>query len=536
MNNRLSINGIMKIANLCLLIVLENYALDYGMGFLTASYILVAWLYMILMGNVANAMTKMVVSRVNNGLYGNAKKIFRCLMGYTAFISIISFFLIYFLADTVSANVFGAAYISPLLKLFGILFLLGAVSDTLNGYYLGMTGNTRLFDIACLIRTILPVTLGILVVKLFRDYGEKVSALLKEPLYTNLYAATGAVLVQIICSALVLFLFLILFRTYRDFQSDGKNEIKRGIDSTGSIIRNFFIISVALLKNTVFPLTTGLIVTLLYFNIALQKNITVKTIFCNYGILVGKVALLCLIPFMIYKEYAAREKMKIHTLAGREEWKNVSVRSLFLLKNTIYILSPPTVFLILLADPIVKVLFTGNYMLSAQLLRLGGILLLLGGVSYAMDGILCIAHKETYAFFIRLICLVVQSIFLAILLLGLNGSVFCVLYSFMIKYVLAIVLDLLTLKMVMPIKYEDILAKTIKVAIALIIPSIVEILLDKFLMMNIPLLFISIFAGYLLFYICIFAVRGINKRDEISLKKSFAYIPIHFISKRLGLW
>ena len=93
MNNRLSINGIMKIANLCLLIVLENYALDYGMGFLTASYILVAWLYMILMGNVANAMTKMVVSRVNNGLYGNAKKIFRCLMGYTAFISIISFFI-----------------------------------------------------------------------------------------------------------------------------------------------------------------------------------------------------------------------------------------------------------------------------------------------------------------------------------------------------------------------------------------------------------------------------------------------------------
>ena len=66
--------------------------------------------------------------------------------------------------------------------------------------------------------------------------------------------------------------------------------------------------------------------------------------------------------------------------------------------------------------------------------------------------------------------------------------------------------------------------------------AVVEVILDTFIMMNVFLMFLAIALCYLVFYLVLFAIRGISKKDEQSLKWTINYIPVHFIADKLRLW
>ena len=64
---------------------------------------------------------------------------------------------------------------------------------------------------------------------------------------------------------------------------------------------------------------------------------------------------------------------------------------------------------------------------------------------------------------------------------------------------------------------------------------ILFVILDKFVLMNVFFMFLSMFSGYLLYYLTILALKGVSKKDEATLKRTLNYFPVAFLKSRLRL-
>jgi len=64
---------------------------------------------------------------------------------------------------------------------------------------------------------------------------------------------------------------------------------------------------------------------------------------------------------------------------------------------------------------------------------------------------------------------------------------------------------------------------------------VLYMILERFVTMNLILVFLSFFLGYLLYYLTLLALHGISKKDEAALKRTLNYYPVHFLRSRLRL-
>ena len=113
MNTKISISTITKIVNILFLIVLENFALDCGMGFFGASCLAIAILYTLLFNGLQSGISKIVSIRNNKGLNSNAKHILRPALIYVSVIGVNLTIIGLITAEAFCRNVWGTAYPAP---------------------------------------------------------------------------------------------------------------------------------------------------------------------------------------------------------------------------------------------------------------------------------------------------------------------------------------------------------------------------------------------------------------------------------------
>ena len=108
-------------------------------------------------------------------------------------------------------------------------------------------------------------------------------------------------------------------------------------------------------------------------------------------------------------------------------------------------------------------------------------------------------------------------------------------YSFYVYFAVQLVLNFMFLYRSIRFDLMDILMKLGKYGAAAIVMMVLFIILDKFVMMNVLLMLLSMFFGYLLYYLTLLALKAINKKDEMALKRTLNYYPIAFLRSRLRL-
>lgn len=532
MNTKISINVIMKIVNILFLIVLENFVLDSGMGFFSASGLVIALLYMLLFGGIQSGISKMVSIRNNKGLNGNAKRILKPALFYVLAVGAICVLGNLFFADNFSAGVWGVSYPASVLKLLSLIIIFNGVSDALCGYHNG-NGNGVVGNIANVLRMVLPIVFAFVFLPSFEKYGDKVSALLKNTLATRAYMALAIACIYFTCSVVVFLVVVVLTVRLRIPHTDDKQI--RSMNSKramyGGILSTTFKISL----NQIFPLMSIAVVIVLYLHLAHKCGVKPESTFINAGILFSKLFLPIAFVFTIFSEYVAREKYRLHLDYRKEEHKTALIRAQYMIKNSFFMLLPPAIILTFLADPFVKVFYTGQYALSAKFVQAGGFLILFAGVAHVLNSILKAAEKEITALIIQIAAFLVQIVFLFMTLSGSNGNSMLIVYSFYLYFAIQIVVNFMVLYRFMRFDLMDILVKLGKYGVAAIVMMILFIILDKFVLMNVLLILLSMFFGYLLYYLTLLALKGISKKDEMALKRTLNYYPVTFLKSRLRL-
>lgn len=532
MNAKISISSIMKLVNILFLIILENFVFDCGMGFFGTSILVIGILYTILFGGLQSGISKMISVRNNKGLNSNAQRVLKPAIIYVLAVGGVIVVAGICLAGTFSANVLGSPYLTSMIQICCLILLFSAVTDVLCGYQIG-NGNVMVANIVNLLRMVLPLIFIFPIYSSIHRYGEKVSSLLKNSVVTSAYSALGLICVYAVCSAIILIVAIILNIRLR-IQHDANKNI-RSMDSKRVMYTGILSGSFRIALNQFFPVLSLSTAVIIYLRYVTTHGLDVENAFINIGALFSKLLLPAVFVLCIFAEYIAREKYRLHIDLKKEDHKTATARAQYMIKNSFFMLLPPAMILTFLADPFVKVFFSGQYTLSASNLQIGGFLLLFAGVGHSTNAIVKGLNKELYALGTQLVAFLIQVVFLVTAISKSYGSSMFIIYSFYLFYLIQIILDFVILSRTVSLDLMDMLIKIGKYGASSLVMMILFIILDKFILMNVLLILLSMFLGYLLYYLTLLALKGISKKDEMALKRTLNYYPVSFLKSRLRL-
>lgn len=532
MNTKVSISSIMKIVNILFLIVLENFIFDCGMGFFGTSFLLMSIFYTILFGGLQTGISKMVSIRNNKGLNSNASRILKPAVIYVMVVGILFCIIGFLAAETFCVGMWRTSFPVSIIQVMFLIFLVNGVIDVICGYQNG-NGNAVIMNIANLLRMILPIITVFFILPVFSERGQKVSALLQNASATSAYMALAVTCVYLITSLITLIAVILLCIRMRMPKQEGRNV--RSMDSKRMTYGGIFSSCIKISIHQLFPILSIAVVVFIYLHTAGKYNIDVENAFTNSGILFAKLLLPAVFILSVFSEYITREKYRLHMDYKKGDPKTALIRSEYMIKNSFFMLLPPSIILTFLADPFVKVFFTGQYNYSAKVLQAGGFLILLAGVVQTLNAIMKASDMEVPAFGIQFFSFVVQILFLILALNQSSAAGMSVIYSFYVYFAVQLVLNFMFLYRSIRFDLMDILMKLGKYGAAAIVMMVLFIILDKFVMMNVLLMLLSMFFGYLLYYLTLLALKAINKKDEMALKRTLNYYPVAFLRSRLRL-
>lgn len=525
MNTRISQSNVMKVFNIIFLIVLENYISDCGMGFLGISLLVMSLLYTLFLGGIQTAVSKYVSIRNSKGLNCNAGNILKPVLTYV----IVTGSAVVFLTLLCTAE---RAFFAPSMQVLSVIFLTDGITDAICGYQTG-NSNAVIHKIACLLKAVLPIPVACILLSRFSGYGDRVSALLRNDSVTNAYMALAVSAAYLITSVLVLFVVLWLCVRMRQPRTEGRNI--RSMDSKKMMYGGIFSSSFKNSLHQIFPLLSVVAAITVYHVLAMQSGADMQKVSTNTGLLFSKVFLPLTLIYLIFSEYTTREKYRLHMDYRKQDVKTALIRSQYMIKNSLFLLLPPALIFTFLADPLVKVFYTGQYIYSAKALHAAGFLILFAGVSLALQGIMKASGWDVLSIATQAAAFLVQMIFMVLLMKKNGADMFSVIYSLYVYFSVLIILDFMLLYRQIRFDLGDLLFKAAKYGMASIVVMILFIVLDKFVMMNVLLIILSMILGYLLYYLTLIALRGISRKDEQSLKRTLNYYPVAFLRSRLRL-
>lgn len=532
MNTKISLSSLTKIVNILFLIVLQNFILDCAMGLFAVPLILYYVIYTAFFNSLQTGIAKMVSIRNSKGINGNSKRIVKPALGYVFVAGLLIIGLMYLVLQSVVASVFRVTYPIPVIMILCVVLILNGIIDVLCGYHAG-NGSNGVVTIVNILKMVMPIVFSVFIIRLFTDYGKKIAALLNNDVVVDAYAAMGAACVYV-CTALFVFLVLAVLTVYTGkYTKIGKTV--RGIDSRRAVAGGIASVNVRIMLNNIFWVLSIGAGVLVYLKSVIKTDLPVADAYSNIGTMFTRVLLPVLLVFILFAEYITKEKHRLHIDYRKDEIKTMVVRTQYMIKNTFFMLIPPAMVLVFLSGAVAKVLFKGQSVLAASYLKTGGGILLLAGLAYALCGIVSAYDKEKTVWLVQGISFVSQVIFLLAGFGTKAGDSMMILYSFYLYFSIQICLLFVLCYSNARVDLLDILLKIGKYGVAGIIMMVLFIILDRFVTMNLLFIFLSIFLGYLLYYLTLIALHGISKKDEAALKRTLNYYPVHFLRSRLRL-
>lgn len=520
-----------KVLNLIFWMIVGFLAGDTGMGFYYSAMIIYMLVFTLTIGAMKETIARMVAVRRSKGFHDNAHRIFYFGLFLSLAMGVIIGALFRFGGATITKSLYGYNIPASVLGVFGIYFLITSINSCLTGYYQGM-GNV----LNCLVGEIVQCAILIIgspfIVRNMYIYGGKVSALLKNPLYANLNGAIGAVITQ--CIAVSVSTLIILFGVIKSY-NDGYEDsgAVRGVDNKRSFISSYIKISISVIEEKVIPILAFVTMTVLFVKAGFKAGADTRDIFLNLGVFAGKYLIVIAMPMAFFIDFVDKEKKKLRADFNKEEHKNLRTRAGYLIKNAIYIIVPIGVSAIVLAKPIVMIFFGGKMSLGVTLVRQGGIVIILGGLTYTCKSILRSVSLEMYSLVTSLAGYVAMLVFL----LPASKSAFNInmlVIALVVYYLVQMICSGLLVYRMLGIFVIDIGVKAAKVIAGSVGLMIVELILDKLIVMNILFLLIAVIAGYILFFVIVSILKGINRKDINSLKGTLIYYPSFYFGNMFG--
>lgn len=357
----MAITKISLIGVLVFRLVLGKLVGDKGLACFGLAY----EIYYVIAGAIAYGLSEAVSSlvryRVRRGQYKSAQKVF----GSAVFIGCVLGTVLgggtLFMAYTAATKLFHVPLAGGAVSMMATAMFFLVLTGAFRGYFQGNGSRVPVMH-SQILQIIFLFVGGLIGVFPFRDYGAKVSALLQNVDYTSAYGAMGAC-VGLLCASVLCFLHMLII--YFLFKHNKKNQVGREFQKNQDGI--FYVLYMILGTGGIYALywlfSNGWV--LADAVVLFRASEDASTLIGQWGAYYGKVMALIGIVASASSMVCLFPVRRISVLWERDEERLVREKLGILVHQCTVIAIPAAVFLAVLAENLLNVLYDGdNHMIT----------------------------------------------------------------------------------------------------------------------------------------------------------------------------
>lgn len=429
----LAIAGIVvRLIGLVYRIPLQNKLGDDAMGIYSAAYNIYNIILLLSSYSIPLAVSKMVAARVSVKQYRNSFRIFKSSMIFSVSVGLAATAISYFGAGFFAEKVLNMPDAKMAIQTLSPAIFIMSVLGVLRGYFQGQ-GTMIPTAVSQLLEQIVNAGISLIAALYLFGIGTSQDTLLGTTNKAGAYGASGATL-GTVAGALTALLFcgFVFFVHYQVLSGKINRDKKNAVEPYSQLVRILVATIVPVILSTAIYNISSLVDNSVFGYYVKFNEISAEEYKTVWGVYSGKYTLLTNVPVAIANALASSVIPALVASVTRRDRGDTLLRVNMTIRFTMIIAIPCTVGLMVLAGPIIRLLYPGDDGLASELLILGGAAVAFFSLSTVTNAILQGINKMTVPVRNALISLIIHVGVLFLLLYGLDMGIYGVVIANML--------------------------------------------------------------------------------------------------------
>lgn len=364
---------------------------DHGNDYYSCAYEIYSLLLLISSYSLPMAVSKMVSARISNGEKQNAYRVFKGAMIFALFTGTAACMIVFFGAEELT-RLFKTPLGVYALQVLAPTLIIVAVLGVFRGFFQGM-GTMIPSAVSQIIEQIVNAVVSVGAAYVLFAYGRRIATVLgSKEHYDAAYGAAGGTLgtsAGALCGlAFIIFVFSMFFPKFRKAMRR-ENKIGKKQPESYRVIFGILIGTIVpvLMSTTIYNMVS-IVDQWLFKNIATIQGYSAADVSEWWGIFSGKYRVLTNVPISISTALAASCVPTLAAAFAQKDEKQVRSKIGMSMRFIMVVAMPCTAGIMVLADPIIQLLFPGSSSLAGHLLQAGGISVIFYSISTLSNAVL----------------------------------------------------------------------------------------------------------------------------------------------------
>ena len=377
-----------KVIGVIYRIPLANILGDAGNGFYGYAYQIYAMALMVSSLSLPTAVSKLVSAKLAAGQKRNSVRVFRCSMLFAVVVGAVITAAVFFGADAISVYAMKSPLSVYALQMLAPGLFLVAVMAVIRGYFQGL-GSMMPTAVSQIIEQLIRAVISIAGASIFVDIGTRAGEKAGEELLGPAYGAAGATLGTVLGALIALVFLIFVIWAYRGQMTRQYRTDRSGReDSYRHILKVQVLTAVPILFSTAIYNINQILDLTIFNHIMDAQGYVEEEYMALQGIYSGKYDTLVNVPLSIPWALCSSVVPSLTAAVATRSRKLVHEKIDQTLRLTMVITIPCGVGFLVLASPLMVLLYNDASKTPAYLLMLGSVVVVLYGWSSISNSIL----------------------------------------------------------------------------------------------------------------------------------------------------
>ncbi len=525
----LAIAGVVtKVIGLIYRIPLNNIAGNEGMGYYSAAFSIYTVALMLTSYSLPLAVSKLVSERIAKGQYKNAYKVFREALTFAIVAGGIVSLLIFFGADFIAGTLLSMDMCAYSLRVLAPCILIVALLGVFRGFFQG-TGSMVPTAISQILEQIVNAIASVAGAYMLLQAGKNVAKKMGDNSYSYSYAAAGGTIGTVAGAFFALLLLVAIFFAYKKIFKKQMRKDRTKEEERYRMILKILIATIipVILSATVYNIS-DLLDTAIFNKIMVFQGYEKSEYASLLGMFSGKFTTLINVPTSVASALASSLIPALVMTAQSGSRKQIHGKIFTVVRFTMLISIPCAVGFLVLAKPILDVLFTRDNVEAAWMLQLGAISVVFFSLSTVTTAVIQGLDDMMTPVKNSAISLIVHVIALVVMMVVFQWNIYAVVMSKTIFALVNTILNDHTLRMQVGYVQETrrtFVLPAIASAIMGVVALVVHLIFQLFAGETIATV-LAIFAAMIAYGVSLILIGGITETDLKEMPKGTLILSI----------
>ena len=505
---------------------------DHGNDYYSCAYEIYSLLLLISSYSLPMAVSKMVSARISNGEKQNAYRVFKGAMIFALFTGTVACMIVFFGAEELT-RLFKTPLGVYALQVLAPTLIIVAVLGVFRGFFQGM-GTMIPSAVSQIIEQIVNAVVSVGAAYVLFAYGRRIATVLgSKEHYDAAYGAAGGTLgtsAGALCGlAFIIFVFSMFLPKFRKAMRR-ENKIGKKQPESYRVIFGILIGTIVpvLMSTTIYNMVS-IVDQWLFKNIATIQGYSATDVSEWWGIFSGKYRVLTNVPISISTALAASCVPALAAAFAQKDEEQVRSKISMSMRFIMVVAMPCTAGIMVLADPIIQLLFPGSSPLAGHLLQAGGISVIFYSISTLSNAVLQGIDRMRIPVRNASVALVLHAGVIAVGMFGLKLNIYGICVGTIAFSLIMCILNGMSVRKYSGFK-PDVTKTFIKPAIASVIMGVVVyaayFVCHKVSHSNAVSTVMAVLVGMIVYAAALLLIKGLTEKELHSFPKGELLIRI----------